>query len=125
MGANFRSQSKVKSFRRLRISYSFRTTIIEILQLAMEKLQEQIILLQEEVRNLRHMIEIMTQRLTTPCQEFHKDIVPDPERPYILIEPDRSEISLEWQVRRLTAQLTTAYNRIADLEEELMLRRHR
>ncbi len=91
----------------------------------MEKLQEQIALLQEEVRNLRYLIETMPQRLANPYQESHKDIISDPERPYILIEPDRSEISLEWQVRRLTAQLTTAYNRIADLEEELMLRRQR
>ncbi len=87
----------------------------------MESLQEQIIILQEEVRHLRYMIEILFQKLLAPNQELHRDVLPDRAS----LETDRSEISLEWQVRRLTAQLTTAYNRIAALEEELMHRRHR
>ena len=100
----------------------------------MESLQEQIIVLQEEVRHLRYMIEILFQKLLAPNQELHRDVLPDrasldtdrdvlPDR--ASLDTDRSEISLEWQVRRLTAQLTTAYNRIAALEEELMHRRHR
>ncbi len=91
----------------------------------MEKLQEQIASLQEDVRQIRYMIETLPQKLVAPCPELHKDIIPDEQRSYTLVDSDRSEISLEWQVRRLTAQLTTAYNRIAVLEEELMLRRHR
>ncbi len=87
----------------------------------MESLQEQIIILQEEVRHLRYMIEILFQKLLAPNQELHRDVIPDRAS----LDTDRSEISLEWQVRRLTAQLTTAYNRIAALEEELMHRRHR
>lgn len=87
----------------------------------MESLQEQIIVLQEEVRHLRYMIEILFQKLLAPNQELHRDVLPDRAS----LDTDRSEISLEWQVRRLTAQLTTAYNRIAALEEELMHRRHR
>ncbi len=87
----------------------------------MESLQEQIIILQEEVRHLRYMIEILFQKLLAPNQELHRDVLPDRAS----LDTDRSEISLEWQVRRLTAQLTTAYNRIAALEEELMHRRHR
>jgi predicted RNase H-like nuclease (RuvC/YqgF family) len=87
----------------------------------MESLQEQIIILQEEVRYLRYMIEILFQKLLAPNQELHRDVLPDRAS----LGTDRSEITLEWQVRRLTAQLTTAYNRIAALEEELMHRRHR
>jgi hypothetical protein len=53
----------------------------------------------------------------------HKDILVDKSQPFDLTRPEEKDISIEWQVRRLTAQLTIAYNRIAELEEELLSRR--
>ena len=57
----------------------------------------------------------------------HKDVIkeknerPEPEKP-VQNNVD-SELSPETQIRRLTAQLTAAYHRIAELEEQLMAKR--
>lgn len=49
----------------------------------------------------------------------HKDILVDSRsRPYI--QEAEAVISSDLQIRRLTAQLTAAYNRIAALEEQLL-----
>ncbi len=52
----------------------------------------------------------------------HKDVLVDRESPEV--RPDYNcedpSLSPETQVRRLTAQVTAAYNRIADLEEQLL-----
>ncbi|HBL61617.1 MAG TPA: hypothetical protein DDZ80_25330 [Cyanobacteria bacterium UBA8803] len=54
----------------------------------------------------------------------HKDILTDVNSDSIN-SPQNSEnvLSAEIQVQRLTAQLTAAYNRIAALEEQLLVRR--
>jgi hypothetical protein len=51
----------------------------------------------------------------------HKDILLDPISPSHRTPPTYAEaLSVDLQVRRLTAQLTAAYNRIAILEEQLI-----
>lgn len=56
----------------------------------------------------------------------HKDVLPDTQRGREHI-PDynmtEQSLSPELQVRRLTAQVTAAYNRIAALEEQLLAQR--
>lgn len=56
----------------------------------------------------------------------HKDVLPDTQRGRENI-PDynttEQSLSPELQVRRLTAQVTAAYNRIAALEEQLLAQR--
>jgi hypothetical protein len=54
----------------------------------------------------------------------HKDILIDDERgrPSLNTNSEQS-LSSDLQIRRLTAQLTAAYNRIAALEEQLLSRR--
>ena len=52
----------------------------------------------------------------------HKDVLADsiyPENP----QGGEKNITPEIQIQRLTAQLTAAYNRIAALEEQLLLKR--
>ncbi len=57
----------------------------------------------------------------------HKDVLkekndhPEPEKP--VQNNIQSELTPEIQIRRLTAQLTAAYQRIAELEEQLMAKR--
>ena len=51
----------------------------------------------------------------------HKDIIMDDSNESgISSSSNDSELSTEIQIRRLTAQLTAAYNRIAALEEQLL-----
>ena len=51
----------------------------------------------------------------------HKDIIMDDSSESSLSSTNNdSELSTEIQIRRLTAQLTAAYNRIAALEEQLL-----
>ena len=51
----------------------------------------------------------------------HKDIIMDESNETsISSSHNDSELSTEIQIRRLTAQLTAAYNRIAALEEQLL-----
>jgi hypothetical protein len=54
---------------------------------------------------------------------MHKDVLMDS----VYLEADRTEqestLSPEIQIQRLTAQLTAAYNRIANLEEQLLASR--
>lgn len=52
----------------------------------------------------------------------HKDVLTDSDYPHSDLGSDR-ELSPELQIRRLTAQLTAAYNRIAALEEQLLSKR--
>ncbi|WP_323300621.1 hypothetical protein [Crocosphaera sp. UHCC 0190] len=54
----------------------------------------------------------------------HKDILPDESENSTLIAPEVEPLlTTDLQVRRLTAQLTAAYNRIAALEEQLLASR--
>ncbi|MGK7899330.1 MAG: hypothetical protein AB4372_38375, partial [Xenococcus sp. (in: cyanobacteria)] len=51
----------------------------------------------------------------------HKDIIMDEVNENGISSANNdSELSTEIQIRRLTAQLTAAYNRIAALEEQLL-----
>jgi hypothetical protein len=52
----------------------------------------------------------------------HKDVLMDSDYPNSDLHSDR-ELSPDLQIRRLTAQLTAAYNRIAALEEQLLSKR--
>jgi hypothetical protein len=56
-----------------------------------------------------------------PAME-HKDVLVDGNLDTHL-QTGEKELSPEIQIRRLTAQLTAAYNRIAALEEQLLSRR--
>ncbi|MEA5419530.1 hypothetical protein VB712_09865 [Spirulina sp. CCNP1310] len=71
---------------------------------------------------------MVSASLETEEDEFlsHKDVLPDTQRRREHI-PDynmaEQSLSPELQVRRLTAQVTAAYNRIAALEEQLLAQR--
>ncbi len=53
----------------------------------------------------------------------HKDVLVDAIYTDINIQAGDRLLTPETQIQRLTAQLTAAYNRIAALEEQLLLRR--
>jgi len=55
----------------------------------------------------------------------HKDVLMDESdwKQVFELESEPQVISSELQVRRLTAQVTAAYNRIAALEEQLLAHR--
>ena len=53
----------------------------------------------------------------------HKDVLTDNSYPSADEQSSERELAPEIQIRRLTAQLTAAYNRIAALEEQLLSQR--
>jgi hypothetical protein len=53
----------------------------------------------------------------------HKDVLVDGIYPDGNIQGAERQLTPEIQIQRLTAQLTAAYNRIAALEEQLLLKR--
>jgi cytochrome b involved in lipid metabolism len=53
----------------------------------------------------------------------HKDVLVDGIYPDLSIQGGDKHLTSEIQIQRLTAQLTAAYNRIAALEEQLLLKR--
>ncbi len=53
----------------------------------------------------------------------HKDILVESNGLDALSHQGEKQLSPEIQIQRLTAQLTAAYNRIAALEEQLLLKR--
>ncbi|BAZ68504.1 hypothetical protein NIES4106_32680 [Fischerella sp. NIES-4106] len=53
----------------------------------------------------------------------HKDVIADGVYPDSNLQGGDRHIAPEIQIQRLTAQLTAAYNRIAALEEQLLLKR--
>lgn len=114
----------------------------------MDTASNQISELERKVDQLHHVVEHLSQQITVLVGERqHKDsptyssptVVPlSPASPGslrfnsamehkdVLVDEDswedtstKQELSLDTQVRRLTAQLTAAYNRIAVLEEQL------
>ncbi|AFY71371.1 hypothetical protein Pse7367_3123 [Thalassoporum mexicanum PCC 7367] len=107
----------------------------------MEYLQHQINELSEQVRDIRKKLEVLPNELVEASMHHPADAQNNyvgnqnklPEHKDILVDREHetwsshlnaeSGLSCEWQIRRLTAQLTTAYNRIAALEEELLSRR--
>jgi hypothetical protein len=107
----------------------------------MESLQQQILELRQQVSSLSQVMETIPQQVLAaiannapaPIADIelanslddleHKDVLTDKPHQSWSSFVDEKEISSEWQIRRLTAQLTIAYNRIAVLEEELLDRR--
>lgn len=57
---------------------------------------------------------------TALCGIEHKDILLDNNHSYNENNASEPSLSSDIQIRRLTAQLTAAYNRIAALEEQLL-----
>jgi len=53
----------------------------------------------------------------------HKDVLADGMYPDMNLQAGDKNLTPEIQIQRLTAQLTAAYNRIAALEEQLLLKR--
>lgn len=53
----------------------------------------------------------------------HKDVLTDNNYPHVEEQSSERDLAPEIQIRRLTAQLTAAYNRIAALEEQLLSQR--
>lgn len=53
----------------------------------------------------------------------HKDVLTDGIYPEMNLQAGDKLLTPEIQIQRLTAQLTAAYNRIAALEEQLLLKR--
>ncbi|MDJ0618038.1 MAG: hypothetical protein QNJ63_15055 [Calothrix sp. MO_192.B10] len=53
----------------------------------------------------------------------HKDVLMDGMYPETNMQGGEQQLTPEIQLQRLTAQLTAAYNRIAALEEQLLLKR--
>ncbi len=53
----------------------------------------------------------------------HKDVLADGMYPDMNLQAGDNNLTPEIQIQRLTAQLTAAYNRIAALEEQLLLKR--
>lgn len=54
---------------------------------------------------------------------IHKDVLTDGIYPEMNLQAGDKLLTPEIQIQRLTAQLTAAYNRIAALEEQLLLKR--
>ncbi|MGK7929445.1 MAG: hypothetical protein AB4290_30090 [Spirulina sp.] len=63
---------------------------------------------------------------TITSDETHKDVLTDEHHLDRLLDYNTKERSLspDLQIRRLTAQVTAAYNRIAALEEQLLAQRN-
>ncbi|MDJ0733649.1 MAG: hypothetical protein QNJ47_06095 [Nostocaceae cyanobacterium] len=53
----------------------------------------------------------------------HKDVLVEAMYPDTHLQAGDKQLTPEIQIQRLTAQLTAAYNRIAALEEQLLLKR--
>jgi uncharacterized coiled-coil protein SlyX len=115
----------------------------------MDGLQEQIVNLNGKVEQLHEIVQQMSQQLSTlaherpavkptrePIAELEAMLIADPvennayaslmDHKDILMDgrhrsrETETVISADTQIRRLTAQLTAAYNRIAALEEQLL-----
>lgn len=116
----------------------------------MESVQKQIIVLSAKIDALHHAVEDLSARVAEPAARSafsaepmlvgsdrvsspqgrspleameHKDVLADENRLDTPFQSGDKAISPEIQIQRLTAQLTAAYNRIADLEEHLLAQR--
>lgn len=103
----------------------------------MPDFQAQIFDLQAELRNLHLAIQALPSQIITALNSTnldykkpqsleilehsftHKDILEEDSN----ITCQNDQIPCEWQVGRLSAQLTTAYERIAALEKQLLSQR--
>jgi uncharacterized coiled-coil protein SlyX len=110
----------------------------------MDGLQKQIVGLNQKVDRLHNMVEHLSGQIATLATDKadhysresremigfselsnnslydHKDILRDHGGQKVPLGNGDNPISDEIQIRRLTAQLTAAYNRIAALEEQLL-----
>jgi hypothetical protein len=70
------------------------------------------------------MISYQLRRRTSVIQDLeHKDVIADGVYYDCNFQGGEKQLTPEIQIQRLTAQLTAAYNRIAALEEQLLLKR--
>jgi hypothetical protein len=70
------------------------------------------------------IISYQFQRRTSINQDLeHKDVIADGVYSDFNFQGGEKQLTPEIQIQRLTAQLTAAYNRIAALEEQLLLKR--
>jgi hypothetical protein len=69
-------------------------------------------------------VETADESLSFSRIMFHKDVLLDDDEalPFWMLNSDQP-VSADLQIRRLTAQLTAAYHRIAALEEQIMAQR--
>ncbi|KOP28132.1 hypothetical protein AMR41_01605 [Hapalosiphon sp. MRB220] len=65
----------------------------------------------------------LTGHISFNLEMEHKDVIADGVYPESNLQGGDRHIAPEIQIQRLTAQLTAAYNRIAALEEQLLLKR--
>ncbi|NCR46709.1 MAG: hypothetical protein GPJ09_22935 [Microcystis aeruginosa SX13-01] len=100
----------------------------------MNGLQQQIISLERKVERLQDIVESLSQQiamreslemvgfseLSDNSLYDHKDILRDHGGKQAPAVNGDNSFADEIQIRRLTAQLTAAYNRIAALEEQLL-----
>lgn len=125
---------------------------VSVMGTLMDGLQQQINDLDYKFNQLHHIVEQVSQQISTLAAQpeasanirqesvspvyhptpsvmneplksamTHKDILLDDHANNSLIAPEGDVVlSRDLQVRRLTAQLTAAYNRIAALEEQLL-----
>ena len=70
------------------------------------------------------VVETTDESLSFSRMMFHKDVLLDDDEalPFWMLNSDQP-VSADLQIRRLTAQLTAAYHRIAALEEKIMAQR--
>jgi len=70
------------------------------------------------------VVETADESLSFSRIMFHKDVLLDDDEalPFWMLNSDQP-VSADLQIRRLTAQLTAAYHRIAALEEQIMAQR--
>lgn len=113
----------------------------------MESLQKQVLVIAAKIDALQQVVEQLTQKVTEAFADprwpgnanqspvgmlnrqfhdpslTHKDVLVDNHQVESNGQNGERQLSPEIQIQRLTAQLTAAYNRIADLEENLLARR--
>lgn len=113
----------------------------------MESLQKQILVIAAKIDAVQQVVEQLNQKVTEAFTDprwsanssqssvgmlhrqlhnaalTHKDVLVDNHQVETNSQSSERQLSPEIQIQRLTAQLTAAYNRIADLEENLLARR--
>lgn len=119
----------------LQIQISELNQKVEQLYRLVERISRQVNALTEESRqpsDSTHSLSSISSILShsssnyeeNDCSITHKDIlVDDTSSKNNSVSAKEQELAPDIQIRRLTAQLTAAYNRIAALEEQLLARR--
>ena len=76
--------------------------------------------LTEQTRSSVDSAQFIGKNRGAEYQLFHKDILVDDKRSTSSTNSNSDSLAPDTQIRRLTAQLTAAYNRIAALEEQIL-----